>query len=84
MVVCMKTDDPLAHQSEVELRQIAERLKIYRAPELQPAAHHRLAELFAEEGYLCTSIVLRQPQSEREQEQYEAERTRREAAHKAR
>jgi DNA-binding transcriptional LysR family regulator len=49
MVVCMKTDDPLAHQPVVELRQIAERLKIYRAPELQPAAHQRLTELFAEQ-----------------------------------
>jgi DNA-binding transcriptional LysR family regulator len=50
MVVCMKRDDPLASETEVELRQIAERLKIYRAPELQPAAHLRLVELFAQEG----------------------------------
>lgn len=50
MVVCMKTDDPLAHEPEIELRQIADRVKIFRAPELQPAAHKRLVEMFAEEG----------------------------------
>jgi DNA-binding transcriptional LysR family regulator len=50
MVVCMKRDDPLASEAKLELRQIAERLKIYRAPELQPAAHARLVEMFAQEG----------------------------------
>lgn len=48
MVVCMRSDDPLAQQSELELRQISDRLRIYPAPELQPAAHARLIELFAE------------------------------------
>ena len=50
MVVCMKAEDPLAHQPQVQLRQISDRLRIYRAPELQPAAHKRLTEMFAEEG----------------------------------
>ena len=50
MVLCMKADDPLAHQPEVELRQFSDRLRIHRAPELQPAAHKRLAEMFAEKG----------------------------------
>ena len=50
MVVCMKVDDPLAHQSYVELRQVAERLTIYPAPELHPAAHQRLVDMFADEG----------------------------------
>jgi DNA-binding transcriptional LysR family regulator len=50
MVVCMKSEDVLAHQPEVELREIADRLRIYRAPQLQPAAHKRLEEMFAEVG----------------------------------
>ena len=50
MVVCMKTEDPLASEPDVELRQVADRTKIFRDPELQPAAHSRLTEMFAEQG----------------------------------
>jgi hypothetical protein len=46
----MRTEDPLASEPDVELHQIAERIKIFRDSELQPAAHLRLVEMFAEKG----------------------------------
>lgn len=42
LVVCMKADDPLAQHSEVAAIELARKLKIFRNPESQPAAHKRL------------------------------------------
>ena len=50
LVVCMRTDDPLAGQSQVDIHEIASRIKIFRDPELHPDAHSRLVEMFAEVG----------------------------------
>jgi DNA-binding transcriptional LysR family regulator len=50
LVVCMRTDDPLAAQSQVDIQEIAPRIKIFCDPELHPDAHSRLVEMFAEVG----------------------------------
>jgi DNA-binding transcriptional LysR family regulator len=50
LVVCLRNDDPLAAQTQLDIQDIAHRIKIFRDPELQPAAHTRLAEMFGEVG----------------------------------
>jgi DNA-binding transcriptional LysR family regulator len=50
LVICLRSDDPLAQQSQLEIHEIADRIKIFRDPELQPLAHSRLVEMFAEVG----------------------------------
>jgi DNA-binding transcriptional LysR family regulator len=50
LVVCMRTDDPLASQSTVDIHEIAPRIRVFRDPELHPSAHARLVHLFAEVG----------------------------------
>ena len=50
LVVCMRTDDPLAQQTEVQPPELAKRLKIFRNPEAHPEAHARLMEMLAEIG----------------------------------
>ena len=50
LVVCMRTDDPLASQSTVDIHEIAPRIRVFRDPELHPSAHERLVHLFAEVG----------------------------------
>jgi DNA-binding transcriptional LysR family regulator len=50
LVVCLRSDDPLASQTQLDVQDIALRINIFRDPELQPAAHSRLAELFEEAG----------------------------------
>jgi DNA-binding transcriptional LysR family regulator len=50
LVVCMRSGDPLASQSELDVHEIAPRLKIFHDPELHPSAHSRLIEMFAEAG----------------------------------
>jgi DNA-binding transcriptional LysR family regulator len=50
LVICMRSDDPLAQQSQLDVHEIADRIKIFRDPELQPSAHSRLVEMFAEVG----------------------------------
>jgi hypothetical protein len=49
-VICLRSDDPLAQQSQFDIHEIADRIKIFRDPELQPLAHSRLVEMFAEIG----------------------------------
>jgi hypothetical protein len=46
----MTADDPLATQSEVDIHEVAPRIKIFRDPELHPAAHSHLVEMFKELG----------------------------------
>lgn len=48
LVVCMRADDPLASRSQLDIHEVAPRIKIFRDPELHPEAHSRLAEMFAE------------------------------------
>jgi hypothetical protein len=48
MVVCMRSDDALADRAQLDIQVVAPRLTIFRDPELQPSAHSRLLEMFAE------------------------------------
>jgi DNA-binding transcriptional LysR family regulator len=50
LVVCMRADDPLAQQIEIQPSELAKRLKIFRNPEAHPEAHARLLEMLAEIG----------------------------------
>ena len=50
LVVCMRTDDLLASKTQIDLQEAAPRITIFRDPELHPAAHLRLSEMFAEVG----------------------------------
>jgi DNA-binding transcriptional LysR family regulator len=50
LVVCLRGEDPLAYQTQLDIQDIALRIKIFCDPELQPAAHARLAEMFKEVG----------------------------------
>ena len=50
LVICLRSDDPLTHRSQLDIHEIADRIKIFRDPELQPSAHSRLVEMFAEVG----------------------------------
>ncbi len=48
LVVCMRADDPLASRSQLDIHEVAPRIKVFRDPELHPSAHSRLVEMFAE------------------------------------
>ena len=50
LVVCMRADDPLAQQIEIQPSELAKRLKIFRNPEAHPEAHARLMEMLTEIG----------------------------------
>jgi LysR family hydrogen peroxide-inducible transcriptional activator len=50
LVLCMRADDPLASRAQIDIREAAPRIRIFRDPELHPAAHSRLSEMFAEAG----------------------------------
>ncbi len=50
LVVCMRTDDPLAQLTEIRPPELADRLRIFRDPESHPSAHKRLLEMLAECG----------------------------------
>jgi DNA-binding transcriptional LysR family regulator len=50
LVVCLRSDDLLASHTQLDIQDIAHRIKIFRDPELQPAAHSRLLEMFQEVG----------------------------------
>jgi DNA-binding transcriptional LysR family regulator len=50
LAVCMRSDDALADLAQVDIRDIAQRLTIFRDPDLHPSAHARLLEMFAEVG----------------------------------
>jgi LysR family hydrogen peroxide-inducible transcriptional activator len=47
LVLCMRADDPLASRAQIDIHEAAPRIKIFRDPELHPAAHSRLSEMFA-------------------------------------
>ena len=48
LVVCMRADDVLADQAQVDIHEVAQRITVFRDPELHPSAHSRLAEMFGE------------------------------------
>lgn len=48
LVVCMRADDPLTAQAQVDLHDVASRITIFRDPELHPSFHARLSEMFSE------------------------------------
>jgi DNA-binding transcriptional LysR family regulator len=50
LVLCMRADDPLASRAQIDIHEAAPRIRIFRDPELHPAAHSRLSEMFAEVG----------------------------------
>jgi DNA-binding transcriptional LysR family regulator len=50
LVVCMRSDDPLAAAREIQPTELAGRLKVFRDPETHPAAHYRLMEMLTEIG----------------------------------
>ena len=50
LVVCMRADDPLAQQTEIQPSELGKSLKIFRSPEAHPEAHARLMEMLAEIG----------------------------------
>jgi LysR family hydrogen peroxide-inducible transcriptional activator len=50
LVICMRSDDPLSNQVQVNIQEAASRLKVFRDPELHPAAHACLLEMFSELG----------------------------------
>jgi LysR family hydrogen peroxide-inducible transcriptional activator len=50
LVICMRSDDPLSTQAQIDIREVAHRLKVFRDPERHPAAHARLSEMFSELG----------------------------------
>jgi len=50
IAICLRGDDALAVRAQVDIRDIAHRITIFQNPELQPAAHARLVEMFDELG----------------------------------
>jgi LysR family hydrogen peroxide-inducible transcriptional activator len=50
LVICMRSDDPLSNQAQVDILEAAPRLKVFLDPDLHPAAHSRLLEMFSEVG----------------------------------
>jgi DNA-binding transcriptional LysR family regulator len=48
LVVCMRTDDPLAEEIEIQPAELPERSTIFRDPEMHPAAHARLMNMLSE------------------------------------
>lgn len=50
LVVCMRSDDPLAAAREIQPSELAGRLTVFRNPETHPAAHYRLMEMLMEIG----------------------------------
>jgi DNA-binding transcriptional LysR family regulator len=50
LVVCMRSDDVLAERAQLSLHEVAQRITVFRDPDLHPAAHSRLAEMFTEVG----------------------------------
>lgn len=60
LVLCMRADDPLASQAVINLHDAAQRIRIFRDPEVHPSAHARLSEMFSEAGiplHLSNSAV---------------------------
>ena len=50
LVVCMRSDDVLADRALLDIRDVSQRISVFRDPEVHPSAHSRLVEMFAEVG----------------------------------
>jgi DNA-binding transcriptional LysR family regulator len=50
LVLCMRSDDVLAHHAQVDIHKAAKRITVFRDPELHPLAHSRLVDMFGELG----------------------------------
>jgi DNA-binding transcriptional LysR family regulator len=50
LVVCMRADDVLSERAQLDIREIASRITVFRDPEQYPSAHTRLIEMFTEAG----------------------------------
>ena len=50
LAVCMRSDDPLAARGQLDIREVAQRVTVFRDPEQYSSAHARLVEMFAEAG----------------------------------
>jgi DNA-binding transcriptional LysR family regulator len=50
LVVCMRSDDALADRAQLDIHEVAQRITVFRDPELHPSAHSRLVEMFSEVG----------------------------------
>ena len=50
LVLCLRTDDPLAQLTEIRPAEMADRLRVFRDPESHPSAHKRLLEMLADCG----------------------------------
>ncbi|MBN9616008.1 MAG: hypothetical protein BGO25_10140 [Acidobacteriales bacterium 59-55] len=50
LAVCMRSDDTLANRARLDIQEVADRIKIFRDPELHPLAHSRLVEMFSDVG----------------------------------
>ena len=50
LLVCMRADDPLAQNTEIQPSELGTKLKIFRSPEAHPEAHARLMEMLSEIG----------------------------------
>ena len=50
LVVCMRADDALAARAQLDIREIAPRITVFRDPEQYPTAHALLIEMFTEAG----------------------------------
>jgi hypothetical protein len=46
----MRSDDVLADRAQLDIHEVAQRITVFRDPELHPSAHSRLVEMFAEIG----------------------------------
>src|SRR5882762_9412315 len=50
LMVCVRTDDPLAHEASISLQMLAPRLGVFQNPKAHPPAHARLLQMFSEAG----------------------------------
>jgi DNA-binding transcriptional LysR family regulator len=50
LVVCMRSDDLLAERPQLNIREVAHRINVFRDPEQYPSAHARLVEMFNQAG----------------------------------
>jgi DNA-binding transcriptional LysR family regulator len=56
LVVCMRSDDPLALHAEIAPSELEAKLTIFQEPKQHPEAHQRLLEMLAEVGIQCDVV----------------------------
>lgn len=50
IVVCIRSDEPLAKQSQISVEELSKQLTIFRDPDGHSSAHSRLMQMFCEAG----------------------------------